>query len=313
MGSTYSQFYKMELISLIKPDKNTHISFLKLINPETQESIVLCPTLGGTIVSLNIGSSLHQIMESDSNDELQKNPLFRGRLLFPFNDRIPGGKYSFQGNNYQLPINCSEDGSSIHGFLYDKEITILEQEDKSITLFWRTEKNKLPGYPFDMSLKTEIKLHNGGVTLSFTVKNQGDIPAPYALGWHSYFKTDSTSTLYAEYPYYFETDEYFLPVGNGLPSSGSKFDFTQGAGFSVKPLDHTFKAPGNGISILKNRNYSIRIEQKNFAYTQLFIPPDKTSIAIEPISSKPNSFNTDEVLVLMPEEEYCAGIRIDLL
>ena len=204
-----------------KPEKNKNISFLKLINPDTGESIVFSPTLGGTIISLTLGIGLHQIMESDSDDELQENPLFRGRLLFPFNDRIPDGVYTFHGKTYQLPKNCSDDGSAIHGFIYDKKVTILEQRETQASLFWRTGKDQLPGYPFDMSLKTEIKLHNGGVTLSFTVKNQGDIPAPYALGWHSYFKTDSTSTLCAEYPYYFKTDEYFLPVGNGLPSSGS--------------------------------------------------------------------------------------------
>ncbi len=297
----------------IKSDKSNNISFLKLINPETQESILLCPTLGGTIVSLTLGIDQHQIMEIDLDDELQDNPLYRGRLLFPFNDRIPDGRYTFQEKKYQLPINCREDESAIHGFIYNKEVTILEQSETQVIFFWRTGKDQLPGYPFDMSLKTNIKLHNRGVTLSFTIINHGDIPAPYALGWHSYFKTDSSSTLHAEYPYYFETDEHFLPVGNGLPSSGSRFDFTQGAEFSETLLDHTFKVPVNGISILRNRNYSIKIEQKNFAYTQLFIPPDKTSIAIEPISSKPNSFNTDEVLVLMPGEEYCASIRIDLL
>ncbi len=297
---------------MIKSEKNNALSFIKLINPDTREGLVLSSTLGGTIVSLTLGSSLHQIMASDSDKELQKNPLFRGRLLFPFNDRIPEGKYSFQGKTYQLPINCHEDSSAIHGFIYNKKVTIPEQRETQVSFSWRTGKNCFPGYPFDMSLKTDIKLHNGGVTLSFTVKNEGDVPAPYALGWHSYFKTNSSSTLLAEYPYYFETDEYFLPVGDGVPSSGSKFDFTEGAGFNKKPLDHTFKAPTNGISILKNKNYSIRIEQKNFAYTQLFIPPDKKSIAIEPISSKPNSFNSNEVLILAPEEEYCGDVSIDL-
>jgi len=298
---------------MVKSEKNSTLSFIKLINPDTGESIVISPTLGGTVTSLTLGSSLYQIMASDSNDELQENPLFRGRLLFPFNDRIPDGVYSFYGKKYQLLKNCSDDGSAIHGFLYNKEVTILEQKETQASLFWRTGKDKLPGYPFDISLKTEIKLHNRGVTLSFIVKNEWDIPAPYALGWHSYFKTDSSSTLCAEYAYYFETDEYFLPVGNGLPLSGSKFDFTQGSEFSNKLLDHTFTVPPDGISILKNRNYSIKIEQKNFAYTQVFIPPDKKSIAIEPISSKPNSFNSNNVLILQAGEEYLASIKIDLI
>lgn len=296
-----------------KPEKNNNISFLKLINPKTQESIVLSPTLGGTIVSLSLGRGLHQILTGDSDVELQTNPLFRGRLLFPFNDRIPGGKYTFQDNNYQLPKNCSEDNSALHGFIYNKDVTILEKRKSRAILYWRTGHNKFNGYPFDMSLKTDIKLHDGGVTLSFTVKNESNMPAPYALGWHSYFKTDSSSTLKAEYPYYFDTDRYFLPVGNGIPSHGSKFDFSKDIEFSEKLLDHTFKAPTNGISILKNRNYSVKIEQKYFAYTQLFIPPDKKSIAIEPISSKPNSFNTDEVLIIQPKKEYSASVKVDLL
>ena len=243
---------------MTESDRNTDISFLKLINPDTQESLVLSPTLGGTIVSLTLGNSLHQIMASDSDDDLKKNPLFRGRLLFPFNDRILDGVYTFQGGIYQLPINCSEDDSSIHGFLYDKEVTILGKKETQASFFWRTGKKNFTGYPFDMSLKTEINLHNGGVTLSFTVKNEGNIPAPYALGWHSYFKTDSSSTLYAEYPHYFETDEYFLPVGKGIPSSGSKFDFTKGAEFHEWSNLHEIHAEQNAIAVAAKNGVPVK-------------------------------------------------------
>ncbi len=289
--------------------KNT---FITLTNPITKENLVFSPSLGGTIVSLCLGPDLHQILKNDTEEELQDNPLFRGRFLFPFNDRIPDGKYSFKGKDYQLPINCSDDGSAIHGFLYNKEVSIKQTETEAV-FYWRTGKDQIQGYPFDISLKTEIILHNGGVSISFTIINEDSIPAPYALGWHSYFKTDLSSTLKAAYPYYFEIDKNFLAMGDGVPLSGSKFDFTKGASFSNIFLDHTFKVPEDGISILTNRNYSVKIEQKNFAYTQLFIPPDKKSIAIEPISSKSNSFNSDDVLILYPGKEYSADLSIDLI
>lgn len=289
-----------------------NITFLTLINPETKESLVLLPSMGGTIISFTLGPDLHQILENDTNDELLDNPLFRGRFLFPFNDRIPDGKYVFKGKEYQLAINCSEDKSAIHGFIYNKEVSILKHTETEAVFYWRTGKDQIQGYPFDISLKTEIKLHNGGVKISFTVLNEGTIPAPYALGWHSYFKTNPVSTLQAEYPYYFEIDDNFLAIGNGIPATGSKFDFKKGASFSDLFIDHSFKVPENGTTILRNRDYSIKIEQKNFEYTQLFIPPDKQSIAIEPISSKPNSFNSNEVLVLLPGEKYSASIRIDI-
>jgi aldose 1-epimerase len=292
--------------------RKSNISYLMLTNPETKESLVLSPSMGGTITSLCLGKDLQQILENDTKTELLDNPLFRGRFLFPFNDRISGGKYSFLGKTYQLPINCDEDDSAIHGFIYNKEVSILKHTETEAVFYWRTGKDQIQGYPFDISLKTEIKLHNGGVNISFTVLNEGTIPAPYALGWHSYFKTDPSSTLQAVYPYYFEIDKNFLAIGDGVPSSGSKFDFSKGSSFSDLFLDHSFKVPADGITILKNRDCTIKIEQENFAYTQLFIPPDKTSIAIEPISSKSNSFNSVDVLILNPGEEYCSSVGIDL-
>jgi aldose 1-epimerase len=291
---------------------SNNLSVIKLTNPETKETLTLCPDLGGTITSLRLGNNLFEVLESDEETDLLKNPLFRGRFLFPFNDRIPGGKYSISGKKYQLAINCSEDESAIHGFIFNKEVFILNRTETEAVFCWRTRKDQIQGYPFDISLKTEIKLHNGGVKISFTVKNEGTIPAPYALGWHSYFKTDPSSTLKAEYPSYFETDESFLPLGDSLSVDNTLFDFRTAAGFSNTLLDHTFIVPNDGISILKNNKYSIKIEQNNFAYTQLFLPPNKKSIAIEPISSKPNSFNTNEVRVLKAGEEYNAGIGIDL-
>ncbi len=289
------------------------IRFIKLINSKTNESIKICPELGGTVSSIKLGKDLFQILDNDSENDLLNNPLFKGRFLFPFNDRIPDGIYYFKGRKYQLFINSPEDKSAIHGFIYNKEVEVLEQTENSIVMFWRTGRDQIQGYPFDISLKTEIKLQNKGVTISFIVINEGNIPTPFALGWHSYFKTDPSSTLQAVYPYYFEIDENFLAIGDGVLLTGSKFDFTRGASFTDFFLDHTFKAPENGISILINKDYSVKIEQKNFDYTQLFVPPDRKSIAIEPITSKPNSFNADKVLVLEPGEEYCASVAINLI
>ena len=288
-------------------------TFLTVTNPKTKASLVISPSLGGTIVSLTLNPELYQVLENDTDKELLDNPLFRGRFLFPFNDRIPEGKYSFRGKNYQLPINCNDDGSAIHGFLYNKEVSILKHTETEAVLYWRTGRNQFNGYPFDISLTTGITLNNKGVNIAFTVKNEGDSSAPFALGWHSYFKTDSSSKLIADYPFYYDIDSNYLPVGEKLPSKGSKYDFSNGAEFSGKTLDHTFEAPLNSKSVLKTRDYSIQIKQDNFAYTQLFIPPERKSIAIEPISSKPNSFNSDEVLVLGPGKKYFSGIRVEIV
>ena len=285
---------------------------IKLYRQDTKESLVLVPRYGGTITSLVLGRGLREVLRNDSLSELELNPLFRGRFLFPFNDRIPGGHYSFKGKSYQLPINCFDDHCAIHGFLYRQRIDTVKEKEEKAVLRWRTDETVLPGYPFILSLVLTIELHGGGVLFSFVVKNEGSFPAPFALGWHSYYKIGPSSILEAAYPCYFRTDQRFLPVGDCQAASGSTYDFSSGAAVSGRDLDHTFRAPPDGISRLRRDDYLITITQENFPFTQLFIPPQNDSIAIEPITSKPNAFNTGDVLILEPEEEYSAHIRIEV-
>ncbi len=285
---------------------------MKLCHPETGESVVFIPRYGGTVTSLVLGENHHEILRNDSLYELERNPLFRGRFLFPFNDRIPGGVYTFQGKRYRLPVNCSEDGSALHGFLYRERMDIEEKDETSVVLTWRTDNTVLPGYPFVLSLRIRMELYGGGISFLFTVRNEGIHPAPFALGWHSYFKTDSASRLQAGYPCFFKTDSSFLPVGDCCPAGGTAFDFSRGAPVKGKKLDHTFRSAPDCITLLENNEYTVKIRQQNFPYTQLFIPPEKDSLAVEPITSKPNSFNSDEVLILDSKEEYSAGIKVEV-
>ena len=285
---------------------------IKLYHRDTGESLVFIPRYGGTVSSLVLGEKKHEVLRNDSLNGLEKNPLYRGRFLFPFNDRIPKGQYTFRGKKYQLPVNCREDGSALHGFLYRERMDVVEKSDTRAVLKWRTDDTLLPGYPFTLSLLIILELTGGGASFSFTVKNEGQNTAPFALGWHSYFKIDAASRLHAAYPCFFETDSSFLPVGECCPVKDTAYDFSGGSEIIEKELDHTFRAAAAGTTMLVNETYSVTILQYNFPYTQLFIPPGADSIAIEPITSKPNSFNSDEVLILAPEEEYSARIRIDV-
>ncbi len=281
--------------------------------PESGEKIVVDPGNGGTVVSLILGKAEKELLRNDSEDEYLENPLFRGRFLFPFNDRIPEGKYNFQGVDYQLPVNNPDDGSSIHGFMYNKKVEVLQSGGTDLSVRWHTVESSIPGYPFALSLTMDFHLSPGGLNIDFTVRNEGRRTAPFALGWHSYFLTESCSKVIADFPCFFDIDSSFLPVGDCIPAKGPGFDFSQGTVLEGKSLDHTFVSPRNGTVILDNREYRIRIVQENFPFTQLYIPPEGDSIAIEPITSKPNSFNSSKVLTLSPGNVYTAAVRIECL
>ncbi len=172
-----------------------------------ENSITIIKTLGGMVYSVNLQNS--DILFHDKPHDLTNNDLFRGRLLFPFNDRIPEGKYTFEGRELQFPLNC--DGKdSIHGLIYNKKMEEIAHESKNdkITLTLKTviQKEDFPGYPFNIELLINYILTNDDFIMEFNIKNPGTTNTPFAFGWHPYFtfdkKIDSSRLTFGSDEYY---------------------------------------------------------------------------------------------------------------
>jgi len=265
------------------------------------ESVLILPKMGGTIqeLNLNLNGDLQNVIVADEEDKLLTNPLFRGRLLIPFNDRIPDGKYTFLGSSYCLPINCEEDGSSIHGLLYNKELEVLSQTPSEAILQYVFQ-NECEGYPFHLKVRLNYKMETTGFTLHFEFENLGKTAAPLAVGWHPYFslgeKVD-THQLSLNGTSFVEVDDSLLPTGK-LPSVlGQDFDFTRVKTIGSQELDLAITASADGITKLSLDQKKIEIIQdvSFFPYVQMYIPTDRQSIAIEPVSGATDSFNKAEL------------------
>ncbi len=269
-----------------------------LSSSDGSESIVI-PALGGMVHSLSLGS-FPGLLRCDEAAELDANPLFRGRLLFPFNDRIPDGRYLFDGREYFLSSNSPEDGSAIHGFLYRRKMKILESraadDFTSLTLGFDLRDDEEQGYPFCLSLRVEYRLDLSGFHLRMTTKNTGSGPAPLAFGWHPYFtlpggKADAW-TLRHDGRAYAPVGPDLLPTGVLSSVANTPFDFTQGRFLGNSQLDIALVASRESACLSFGPSaIQVTADMPPFAYTQLFIPPQRDSIAIEPITAVTDSFN----------------------
>ncbi len=261
--------------------------------------LIVIPSLGGMVHALSL-DSLPDLLRSDEEDELVQNPLFRGRLLFPFNDRIPLGRYSFDGSEYQLPVNDPVDGSAIHGFLYRREMKIIESmacdNYASLTLGLDLSDDEEQGYPFCLSLRVEYRLDLEGFHLRMTAKNTGSRAAPLAFGWHPYFRLAGGNadawTLRHDARAYAPVGSDLLPTGGLSSVANTPFDFTQGRLLADSQLDIALVA-SREIASLSSETASIYLsaDMPPFAYTQLFIPSQRDCVAIEPITGVTDSFN----------------------
>jgi aldose 1-epimerase len=56
-------------------------------------------------------------------------------------------------------------------------------------------------------------------------------------------------------------------------------------------------------------NKTIRIQQSSaFKYLQVYIPPNRNCIAIEPMTCPANAFNSEKDLIILEPQQNCSGI-----
>lgn len=281
--------------------------------------LTVIPQLGALPLRLR-HTKLGDIFAVCPDEELEKDSLFKSRILFPFNDRIPDGKYSFAGKEYQLPINEPADGSSIHGLVYDKAFSVLsvKQDDSSLVLTY--ELKDLSGYPFHLDFTVAYTLTAGSMHVSFSCINRGEDEAPVALGWHPYFvcpEGADAASIMVNADTYVPVGDDLMPRGDFESVEGSDFDFKKTKLIGKEELDIAL-GPVDKEKVrfsACDRQIDIALDGELFAFWQFFVPPDRKSVAIEPITSPTNAFNIPSLglQVLEAGKEMKGNVVIDIV
>lgn len=230
--------------------------------------------------------------------------------LSPYACRIKDGRYTFENKEYQIG-KFGYDRHSIHGLLYDVPFEVLhveELEQSTSILLGMNYHGSDVGFPFEYSIYMEyIVSDNGEIRYRTKVHNIGSLPMPLMDGWHPYFSLPSKledCVLAIEAKKCLEFNQDLIPTGRLKQYS----HFMGGNKIEKVALDHCF--PLQGISglvcSLTDVASSLSLEVKaisNYSYLQLFIPPDRKSIAIELLSGAPDAFNNKMgLIVLQPSE-----------
>ena len=290
---------------------------IKLFNPLNGEYVSIIPSCGANLnelVLLNNGS-LHSIIAGDvSMESLCGNEInfYRGAKLSPFPNRIEAGKYTFQDQLYTLDTNDGD--HALHGLVWNLPFRIIHQEvaiDFAEVELVCDYISNYKGYSFTYSISILYRLEMSHLSCHTTIQNTGNTILPIGDGWHPYFsmnkKIDSLS-LKLPVCRQLETNAC-IPTGNYLKS-----DFFQRE-ISLKNiiLDHCFElSASDGIVstelIDSGSKRKIVVWQecgtKGYSYLQIYTPPDRMSIAIEPMTCAPNAFNNKKGLIELEPDEH---------
>lgn len=170
----------------------------------------------------------------------------QGQLLIPFPNRIASGRYTFDGVNYQLPINEPDRDNAIHGFAKDQYWRLERLTECEATLSWRMP--PVAYYPFDLFVTATYTLDDDGLHILVRAHNRSRHAAPWALAIHPWIANgfdgygdeidahNAQCTLEVDADTHVQVNERLIPVGTESVD-GTKFDFRVPRALDEQPYD----------------------------------------------------------------------------
>ncbi|WP_030440670.1 aldose 1-epimerase family protein [Actinoplanes subtropicus] len=279
--------------------------------------------VGGVLRHYSVGDV--PVLDGFEADEL--SPASAGQILAPWPNRIRDGKYTFEGQSYQLPLTEPARHNAIHGLANWARWTPVEQAADAITLQY-----ELPaqvGYPWWLTLRTRWQISAEGLRCEQEVVNNSPTNAPWGYSVHPYLQLPGVAVddilLHVPGKTRIQADGRLLPIGSASVA-GTEYDFTQPRKIGDLVLDTTFAdiehdAAGLTEVSIADPGSPAKVvvwADEKFKYWQVFSGDTlhgerfRRSVAIEPMTCPPDAFRTGrDLIVLAPGEPWTAswGIR----
>lgn len=314
----------------VTTEEHDGLTFQILREPSSGSEAWILPTVGANCVKFVTtvnGEPLEVIRLPSSWEAFHDHPsLYGASVLFPFPGRIRGGRFSFDGVDYQLPLTEPSSGNAIHGCVSRRPwdligTTASSGEGASATYQIGMDRQPDLGehYPFPFRLTMTIRLRDGQLGFAFVAENLGERAMPIGLGLHPYFPLPlgpgglvDECEFWIDAPYYWE-QQAVMPVAPARPSAESvdlrsprslRALASVGIGGPDRMLvlshsqfsDQSGPAPSDhgirwGLRDPHARR-SVTVEaDAAFPASVVFVPVSRDKISFEPHSCLPNAFN----------------------
>ncbi len=305
------------MYELKKTSFGKHTRFI-LHNPLNGNAFSVVPERGANVLDIHFSGK--NILDGYTTpEELQAAKWGKSALLFPFPNRLDGGRYEWLGHRYEFPVNNAATGNAIHGFIrdvaFEVEYVFLARDEASILCSY-TYGGERPYYPFPFTLEIEFTIHDkGAFTLETACRNLHEQSIPIGFGWHPYFRlTDKADKHLMQLPTCEKVaiDDRMIPTGRREPFAGFRRKMTTGNTF----IDNCFQNLSSGASYKLSlegagRRVTVKAGSRQFPFFQVFTPPHRESIALEPMTCNVNAFNNGEGLITLgPDKEWKGKMEI---
>ena len=136
----------------------------------------------------DVGAEMMSIRLKEDNCEYlwQGDPKYwagRAYNLFPICGRLTEGKYTYKGKTYEMIL---------HGFSRNEVMTVVEQNQDSITFCLTDTEKSREQYPFTFEYRMSYILEDATIYQTFSVHNTGEEELIFCVGAHPGFNVPLT-------------------------------------------------------------------------------------------------------------------------
>jgi aldose 1-epimerase len=294
----------------ITQERDEDLELLQITDLRSCIQVRILPDAGAILheFSIPLGNRRIQVINNYQNQaDLKRHHLsfYKSAKLSPF-VWISEGRYEFDGNTYEFGTNLMMVPPFIT--LADKPFTVLEKsvaEDSASILLGYHYKKEDPAFPFEYKINIRYTLKaSGRLDLETTVTNLSPVRIPMADGWHPYFNlegrvNDWLLSFHSKKKLAF--DDKLIPLGHIVEMD----KFYSPVQIGAETFDNCFLLEpdsGTAAATLENTENGLRLSffpDSNYPFLQIYTPDDRLSIAIENLSSAPDSFNNKLGLIIL--------------
>lgn len=255
-------------------------------------------------------------------------------LLFPYPNRIRGGRYLWDGQEYHLPegqVLYDRTGNAIHGFCVDRPWRVISVGTDFVTAEFQLSRDapeRRHLWPADFRLTATYRLRGATLGFGLTIDNPEGVPLPWGFGTHAYFRVplDAASRVggcLIQVPVSTQWQlDACLPSGETRRLPAELAELPVGEYLDVLKLDDVFTgvagdSDGWTRTIVMDEQAGLQVEQRfgpEFEHIVLFTPPNRSAVCIEPYTCVTDAVHLPAEIsgwrVLPPGE--CCRLAIDL-
>lgn len=291
---------------------------------------------GATLLShiASLGGALSEVIDGfASAADLQEGKGGKSIVMAPWSNRIRDGEYEWDGERITAPINNTDSGTAIHGFVRHAEFEVAREEssDSEAAVLLRCtalRRGAFSGYPFDVDVDAHFSLSAAGLAITLAGRNVDARDVPFGCGLHPYFRLGAGGIdaweLTVPARRRIAVDERLLPLEGEVATveltDGDGLDFRTPQVIGDRFIDNAFAglvpdADGFARTRLRNPASGATLTVRQQGGLMHVYTGTRASLALEPVQYMTNAFNRPEcrdALRLRPGEESTFHFSIEV-